>query len=165
MTRVFVLTTVATIIFSVLLIGMRQVANWTRSTATAILDSGACEQPCWHQIQVGQPTLERARAMLLADHQLTIMDQVAADSGTCAVGWTAPGYSVKKGCLSAAGLNADSIVRLIIIYPDQSFRLGDAFTMFGAPLIAITCAFSDPALAMMYQGSVYLYFPGNVEVV
>jgi hypothetical protein len=162
--RVLILTALIIPAFTLLLYGTRIVGYATRSPGNAIVDAGNCSQPCWHGIQPGTTTLDRAQAAVLSDNRVNFV-QVAPrfDNEACWETLTDPAWLACTVFLY--GARTAQRIQLIHIDPPQgALRLGDAVALFGEPVAASLCWWNMNIAGMpnyFLRGRVF--FKGNVE--
>jgi hypothetical protein len=143
--------------FCTLLLSIRAVGSLNRPPALVMLDPGSCVQPCWHDIRLGQTTLEETEAILRADQRFSINGSLGKT--LC---WMTTPELPWNGCARRWQNIAGSAVEDMALYlPDNAVQLGDLFTLFGTPVNARLCRISGYSSRIV---AAQLSFGDNIEV-
>jgi hypothetical protein len=137
--------------------------------AVAILDPGACPQPCWHGIRPGETTFRQAQVLLEANHDQIVLPANAVVrnlmSFTQSAGWS--GWIERWPGESQPLSNIDAPIQYIRLQPPpNTLQLGDALLLFGEPLASDLCpswpVYPPRVGFRTYMGSVF--FQSNIDV-
>jgi hypothetical protein len=164
MTRLLTCAALLTAMLVAGLLAARLVGSTRSLQAKMLLDSGQCEQPCWHGIRPGETTLAEAEAALREGNIVSIYSPHSA----MILRWAIRSDPPWRG--SAFRFNAeradDTITFVELNPPLAAMRLGDAIAIFGEPLISTLCWRFDSVPGDVAQPflAAHLYFQGNVEV-
>jgi hypothetical protein len=135
-----------------LLLGARIVGGTVKPPAAALLDSGVCTQPCWNGIQPGLTTLQQARDILMADHQIQVE---ALDAHHLC--WQSRANQAWRGCADEGWITGGQVRYLELTFGPGALRLGDAILLFGQPVNPALCWTGDRLAA-------YILFRQNVVI-
>jgi hypothetical protein len=133
---------------------MRLAGGLSTPPDRAILNPGACSQPCWHGIHPNATTLAQAEAILRTDKTLRI-NAYTGDT-LC---WQMQSDTFAQGCaytFKNLGANNNWITIINLMPHENAFRLGDAVNIFGLPVAV------EPS-CLGINGNVY--FSGNIIAV
>ncbi len=134
--------------------GVRLAGGWSKPPDRAILNQGACSEPCWHSVRPNATSLAEAEAIVQADNTLRI-SAYTVDT-LC---WQMLSDTFAQGCAYTfrnIGARNDLVTIVNLVPREHAFRLGDAVRIFGPPVAAQPSCESS-------NGNVY--FPGNIIAV
>ncbi len=130
------------------------------SVGAQAIDSGACNQPCWRNIQLGKTSFRQAENLLRADPAITFGSKLSNASSDL-FRWQGDDSPLGMGMVSPhnAG-DPDSPVESIRLFTSihaPTVLLGDAIRRFGEPIEYELCWRTDTM-----DG--HVYFANHVEV-
>ncbi len=167
MTRLLVGTAVMVAALALIMAAIRLIGGWAAPpAATAILDNGACPQPCWFGIQPGKTTFRQAQAILEANHFQTHLTLGSELNVTLDTGWVGMIWRRSHGGETLSIL--DTPIQYILLYPPvwppDNIRLGEAVILFGEPLASALCPLVSGRVSSFSGFSGTVFFQDNIEV-
>jgi hypothetical protein len=147
MARLWVVLTAVAATLTVLL----SIARWIGGldgppVSLAMLETGACSQPCWHGVKPGKTSLDQVAELAYSQSRENYNSaQMLYANEYC---WKIPSERTWHGCVRRnwASNPGTPIESLELEPPDGALRLGDTFRVFGEPVAAESCQ-SSPGLS------------------
>jgi hypothetical protein len=152
MKRLLAYTAASILAFALILLAVRVIGS-RNQPATALLESGNCEQPCWHGIRPGETSFQQATTILQADSSYNL--SLTAGKSLC---WLSLKSTSWYGCTEGHG---ETVQDVELSLPDGMLRLGDAIALFGMPIAARLCWFDSYSQDYVVAR---LRFEGSIEI-